>query len=111
MSKQGELNALADRVESGTLEMGRHDFNVWLSHNTVEDYEGHPLDLFDAASLLHEDVAPDWKVSHAFWDNERAVFNLTHKTIPHKYAGGEGKEPPQAYTVAILRALASLEDE
>lgn len=69
----------------------------------------HYLTSLDAAQAMHENVVPEWKVSHAFWDEERAEFNLTRKERvgdepTNRYAGGKAKKPAQAYMAAILRA-------
>ena len=67
------------------------------------------LGSVDAAKLVHKAAIPGWKVSHAFWDEQRAVFNLTKidrvwDETTNRYAGGTAKEPSVAWLVAILRA-------
>jgi len=136
-----DLNEIAGLVEIGeatncdvdiALRYGKPEFQSWVYNNfptwrrkgdhTVEIVHTNgsgglwwkPLNILgslDAAQALFDAECLGWVVTHAYWDEKRAIFNLTNKTTsPHIYARGEAPKPSMAFVSAILRAKA-MEDE
>jgi hypothetical protein len=61
----------------------------------------------DAALTL---VPEGWRVTHAYWDDERAHFTLGHVDRDKGWRDGDAPTPALALCIASLRALQARKD-
>lgn len=104
---------LVKKIEAGTLD---NDFDKQEVRNLMgKDCDRASLQLALLGSLGHAEsvyrtMLPGWAVTHAYWNDERATFNLTEygEIGQRKHACGVGGEPAVALMAAVLRARAQL---